>query len=65
MTMTPEQAVYAAAFAQALAVVCNLGAAGSAGGAAYHYPSASDIQQARAWALVAVDAWRTSHKGAE
>lgn len=63
--MTPEQAVYSAAFVQALAVVCNLGTAGSTGGAAYHHPSASDIQQARAWAVVAVDAWHTVNKGAE
>lgn len=61
MTMTPEQAVYSAAFTQALAAVCGLGRT-RGDEITYQYPTAENIRQADAWAYLAVEAWRTVNK---
>lgn len=61
MHLTPEQAVYSAAFTQALAAVCGLGRT-RGDEITYQHPTAENIRQARMWADRAVEAWRTATK---
>lgn len=61
MNLTPEQAVYSAAFTQALATVCGLGRT-RGDEITYQHPTAENIWQADAWAYLAVEAWRTVNK---
>lgn len=58
MNLTPEQAVYSAAFTQALAASCGLHEMNTGG---YHDPTGIDIAQAKAWAEAAVKAWHAAH----
>ena len=58
MNMIPEQAVYSAAFTQALAVACCLAPnLGVVGGLECIPPNETSINSAKQWAEAAVRAW--------
>jgi len=66
MHLTPEQAVYSAAFTQALALPTFLrSCSGRISGTVeitFNPPTAEQAAQAKAWAETAVKAWHTAHE---
>ena len=60
VNMTPEQAVYSAAFTQALAVACGLTCFGDDGLECYP-PNEASISGAKRWGEAAVRAWHDAH----